>query len=207
METNHKLLELEKDFNEMARVETEKIKEQREVIKAELLKLNKEKAEIDAHNMEIRLMEEKRIANQSKYESLVKEIEDSTKNIALKKSQIDATKEYTNIKAKLLSELIHKNLTDVKIELQKVVKSTGELKDCFEIRYKGRGMKVLSTSEKIRTGLEISNLIINQLGLRYPIFVDNGESITHYNAPDVQIIETKVVEGKELDVTLDKIAV
>ena len=207
MEANHKLLELEKDFNEMARVETEKIKEQREDIKAELLKLNKEKAEIDAHNMEIRLMEEKRIANQSKYESLVKEIEDSTKNIALKKSQIDATKEYTNIKAKLLSELIHKNLTDVKIELQKVVKSTGELKDCFEIRYKGRGMKVLSTSEKIRTGLEISNLIINQLGLRYPIFVDNGESITHYNAPDVQIIETKVVEGKELDVTLDKIAV
>lgn len=207
MKLNHDIIELEKSQEEKLQARNEGIKAQREEIKGELLILNKEKAEIDAHNIGIKLKQEQLMKDKEEHKRISKEIELLTEEISVKKCQIDAAKQYTSVKANLLSELIHSHLNDVSIELQKVVKSTGELKDCFEIRYKDRGMKVLSTSEKIRTGLEISNLVINQLGLRYPVFVDNKESITHYNAPEVQIIEAMVVEGLELNVILDKIAV
>ena len=104
----------------------------------------------------------------------------------------------------MLSDIIHKNLKDVEIVLQKIVKSTGELKDTFEIKYKGKNFKILSTSEQIKAGLEIANLVINQTGLCYPVFIDNGESITKYTIENnVQIIETKVVEGRNLEVNIE----
>lgn len=201
MKINNNIKELE----EKQEQELKGLKQKREIFKEELLSLNKEKAEVDAHNMKVKFITEKNIENQKKLKEYTAEIERLTKAIAFNGSQINAAKLYTSTKAKLLSSLIHNNLTDVSIELQKVIESTGELKDAFEIRYKGRGTKVLSTSEKIRVGLEIANLIINQLGLKYPIFVDNSESITHYNAPKgVQIIETKVVKDKELFQELNK---
>ena len=58
----------------------------------------------------------------------------------------------------------------------------------------------LSNSERIKAGLEIANLIINQIGMNIPIFIDNAESITEYIAPDTQVIDVRVVDGKGLEV-------
>lgn len=206
---NHEIIELEKDMEQKQKDKTEKTLEARRKIKDQLFVLTKGKAEIDSYNLMLKHRYEEAVASQQRIMKLQEEVNNHHREIALKKTQVDAAKQYVTAKANILSELIHRNLTDVSISLQKVVKSTGELKDCFEINYKGRGMKVLSTSEKIRTGLEISTLIINQLGLNYPIFVDNKESLTHYNAPDVQIIEAKVVKGAEITVVneQEKIAV
>lgn len=204
MGIDHDIMVVENQFKEKSETLTV---EKKQVIKDELLRLKKEKASVDAANLDKKYRQEQALKNKADYDKVSAEIDSSREKIMRKKSQIDATKQYTGIKAELLSDMIHQKLSDVTIELQKVVKSTGELKDCFEIRYKGREMKILSTSEKIRAGLEIANLLIHQLGLKYPVFIDNKESITHYNQPKAQIIEAEVVEGMEILSAQSKIAV
>ena len=116
--------------------------------------------------------------------------------ILLSQNQIDICKEYTNIKLKILSNHIQRNLRNIKIELQKIVKSTGEVKDSFDIKHlDGREYIILSKSEKIKAGIEITNLIGNLANRNYPLFMDNSESITSYEVPNKrQLIETKVAE-------------
>ena len=144
------------------------------------------------------------IENEEKSIKLQEKIEEHNKSIGVYKTQINIAQNYANFKVEMLSDTIHQNLKDVEIVLQKIVKSTGELKDTFEIRYKGRDFKVLSASEKIKAGLEVANLVINQTGLYYPIFIDNGESITKYTIENnIQIIETRVVEGKSLEINAE----
>ena len=63
------------------------------------------------------------------------------------------------------------------IVLTELVKSTGEIKDCFRFSYEGREYKCLSLSEQVRAGLDAAMLIQRLSGRNYPIFVDNGESI------------------------------
>ena len=71
----------------------------------------------------------------------------------------------------------------------------------YKIFYDGKEFNVLSLSEKIRATLEISNLINKLVGLNAPTFIDNSESITHYNREfDNQIILAKVVENQKISV-------
>lgn len=65
----------------------------------------------------------------------------------------------------------------VKISLFDVVKSTGEWKDAFKFTYNGRRYDRLSLSEKVRAGMEVSELVKRLTGRNYPVFVDNMESI------------------------------
>lgn len=171
-----------------------------EIIATELGKIEERYYKLKSEK-EIR--EKEIIENEEKSIKLQKKIQEHNKSIGVYKTQINITQNYTNLKVEMLSDTIHKNLKDVEIVLQKIVKSTGELKDTFEIKYKGKDFKVLSASEQIKAGLEIANLVINQTGLYYPIFIDNGESITQYNIENnVQIIETKVVKEKNLEVNI-----
>ncbi len=67
----------------------------------------------------------------------------------------------------------------VSISLYDVVKSTGEVKDVFRFEYNGRRYDRLSLSEKIRAGMEVSELMKRLTGRNYPVFVDNMDE-----APD-----------------------
>lgn len=155
------------------------------------------KSEIEVRKKQIEENKEKTIEYQQK-------IKEHNKTIETYQKQISIAQNYTSLKVKLLSEIIHKNLDKVEIELQKIVKSTGEIKDTFEVKYMGKKHTIISASEKIKAGLEITDMIINLTGLYYPIFVDNGESITEYSINnDVQIIETRVVKGKKLEVIIE----
>lgn len=114
---------------------------------------------------------------------------------------IVAVSQYNSIKADIQYETVRSSLKNVSIRLQRVIPSTDELRDCFEILYKGRELQQISTSEVIRAGLEISNLINRRTGLRLPIFIDNAESITHYDKPDTQIFEARVERDAPLTIT------
>lgn len=65
----------------------------------------------------------------------------------------------------------------VSITLYDVVKSTGEVKDVFRFTYEGRDYICLSHSERIRAGLEVAELIKRLLGVEYPTFIDDVESV------------------------------
>lgn len=170
-------------------------------LKDEILALKKEKAEIDAYNLEISFAKEKLEKDLVEKDKILKENDKIIKKMGLYTNQVEVCKEYTGVKVRLLSDIIHSHLNDVTIELQKVIKSTGELKDAFDIKYKGVDFKNVSRSEKMKVGLEISNLIRNITNFNYPLFFDNAESITRYDAPKgVQVIEVRVVEGSTLSI-------
>ena len=90
----------------------------------------------------------------------------------------------------------------VEISLYDVVKSTGEVKDAFKFTYNGRRYDWLSLSEKIRAGMEVSELMKRLTGRNYPQFVDNMESVDDLAnvRPTGQVIMAKCVSGAALQV-------
>ena len=101
------------------------------------------------------------------------------------------------MKAELYSDAVKRAeimLTPLKmkqasIKLFEVVKSTGELKGTFKFAYDDKDYRWLSTSERIKAGLEVANLLKRLTGLAYPTFIDNAESInTNFIRPYGQTI-------------------
>ena len=82
------------------------------------------------------------------------------------------------------------------------VASTGEVKDTFKFTYNGRRYDWLSLSEKIRAGMEVSELMKRLTGRNYPQFVDNMESVDDLSnvRPTGQVIMAKCVSKAELSV-------
>ncbi len=90
----------------------------------------------------------------------------------------------------------------VSISLYDIVKSTGEVKDVFRFEYNGRRYDRLSLSEKIRAGMEVSELMKRLTGRNYPVFVDNMESVDDLNnvRPTGQVLMAKCVSRSELNI-------
>ena len=97
------------------------------------------------------------------------------------------------------AELLFANLkmNRVAISLYDVVKSTGEAKEAFRFTYDGRLYNRLSLSEKVRAGMEVSELMKRLTGRNYPQFVDNMESVDDLRN---EVIMAKCVRGTELSV-------
>ena len=93
-------------------------------------------------------------------------------------------------------------MNKVEISLYDVVKSTGEVKDTFKFTYDGRRHDRLSLSEKIRAGMEVSELMKRLTGRNYPTFVDNMESVDDLAnvRPTGQVIMAKCVSNAPLQV-------
>ena len=107
---------------------------------------------------------------------------------------------YVGKRAELTFSQLKMNL--VEIALSEVVKSTGEVRDVFKFAYGGRYYNRLSLSEKIRAGLEVSELVKRLTGRNYPVFIDNMESVDELTniRPSGQIIMAKCVRGTALAV-------
>lgn len=115
--------------------------------------------------------------------------------------KVEALKKFNTKYLEMQNQIISKYLNKTTIELQKLVKTTGELKDCFEIFYEGKEYRLTSTSEKIKTGLEIANLIMNLTSCILPVFIDNSESITTYEKLNTQIIEARVIPNEKISIS------
>lgn len=107
---------------------------------------------------------------------------------------------YARKRAELTFEKLKMNR--VEISLYDVVKSSGEQKAAFKFTYNGRRYDRLSLSEKIRAGMELSELMKRLTGRNYPVFVDNMESVDDLAnvRPTGQIIMAKCVHGAGLSV-------
>jgi len=182
----------EKDFNENNQ---EAIKE----IKEKIEELKKEKEEVDKHNMNVDLLlkqAEKQAKQKNNTEDDLKKVEKKMFELTL---LIDAAKKYNEVKSELLSKEIKASFNSVSINLQKLIKSTGELKNTFEVLYDNRRYHQLSNSEGTCLGLEMYDFVLKYTGLQYPLFLDDKESITKYETQAHQVIEAKVEEGKYVD--------
>ena len=126
------------------------------------------------------------------------QISQANEQIAALKKQIANAAQYVSKRTEMLFSALKMNR--VEISLYDVVKTTGEVKDAFKFTYAGRRYDRLSLSEKIRAGMEVSELMKRLTGRNYPVFVDNMESVDDLaNArPTGQVILAKCVHGAEL---------
>ncbi len=171
-----------------------------ENITVELKKLRLQHEDILKNNAKATAHADFADKSKSSLQDINKKIAELKEEIAELKKAIEAAAFCNSIKTELQFQNISKYLNRVSIRLEKVVKSTGEVKDCFEVLYDDKELMLLSNSERVRVGLEISNLINNKTGLKIPLFLDNAESITHYEKPDAQVIEAVVARKMPLTV-------
>lgn len=207
-ETTTQIIALKKEISELGidsleeenKASEEKNKADREDIKQTIKSLEQQEQDMKNSNENRNRIIEGMESRKKELEAIDLKAESQKSYINVIKQQIDAAKSFNAKKLDIQTENIEKHLDKVSVKLQEVVKSTGELKDTFKIMYEDREFNVLSTSEKIKAGLEIANLVMNVLDIKLPVFIDNAESITEYNILDTQIIEARVVEGKALTV-------
>lgn len=107
-------------------------------------------------------------------------------------------KQFVLRKTSILRDAMRQHLNRVDLILEHVNEETGEVKNAFEVRFDGKPVHVCSLSEQIRTGMEITDMISALNGYQYPLFLDNAESITHYESNAHQVVEVKVVKGASL---------
>lgn len=132
------------------------------------------------------------------YSNLISDTEDE---ITYLKKLINEAIQYMAKRIELMLNGLKMSSTE--IVLTEVIKTTGEVKDCFRFSCEGRDYKCLSLSEKVRAGLDVAVLIQKLSGRNYPIFIDNGESICTLGKvkPKGQVIIAKVVNNQPLQVT------
>ena len=121
--------------------------------------------------------------------------------IKTKRELEDAIKYYISERSRLMLEGFG-SLNRVDIVLYEATKK-GLVRDVFKFSYDGKPYKFLSLSEKIKAGLEVSELIKKLTGRNYPVFIDNGESIPVIDnvRPTGQIFIAQVVKGAPLEIS------
>ena len=127
-------------------------------------------------------------------------IQAAQKQIAGQKEAVACLLQYIAKRVELT--LAQLQMNRVSISLYDVVKSTGEVKDVFRFEYSGRRYDRLSLSEKIRAGMEVSELMKRLTGRNYPVFVDNMESVDDLNnvRPTGQVLMAKCVRNADLNI-------
>ena len=160
--------------------------------------LENAKREVDSANRNRQRVIEESEKNKQEVEAAKSELTTFEPLRETLNQDIERAKKFNATKLRMQGEFIGQFLDKVNIQFQKIVKATGEVKDDFKLQYEGKDFNLLSTSERIKAGLEISNLLMNATGYIYPVFVDNAESITVIPRLDTQMIAAKVKEGEVL---------
>ena len=192
---------------EQASAETERLRAEIQTLTADLEYGNLSQSEYDRLGTcreELRQSEAKIAALQTMTAAQLpdfdREIAQANSSIAEIKRKMANVIAYISKRAELTFSQLKMNR--VEISLYDVVKSTGEVKDTFKFQYGGRRYDRLSLSEKIRAGMEVSELMKRLTGRNYPVFVDNMESVDDLAnvRPTGQIIMAKCVSGAALQV-------
>ena len=192
---------------EQASAETERLRAEIQTLTADLEYGNLSQSEYDhlgTCREELRQSEAKIAALQTMTAAQLpdfdREIAQTNASIAEIKRKMANVIAYISKRAELTFSQLKMNR--VEISLYDVVKSTGEVKDTFKFQYGGRRYDRLSLSEKIRAGMEVSELMKRLTGRNYPVFVDNMESVDDLAnvRPTGQIIMAKCVSGAALQV-------
>ncbi|MBE6070026.1 MAG: hypothetical protein E7211_20410 [Clostridium lundense] len=175
-----------------------KLQAKRADIQKQIQERANEKHDIDNFNMHRQQLIEQNEKNKQAVEDAKAELSTFEPLRTKLNQDIERAKKFNSTKLKMQGEFIGQFLDKVNIQFQKIVKSTGEVKDDFKLQYEGKDFNLLSTSERIKAGLEISNLLMNATGYIYPVFVDNAESIVDIPQLETQMIAAKVKEGAVL---------
>lgn len=143
--------------------------------------LEKEKNDIDKFNQDIEIKTNNIEKTKQDIISFVAEIESMQEKIEQYELQkIIAQKLFFMIIQEKM-KFAEKFMTNTEIQFCELIKSTGEIKDCFKITRNGESFNSLSKSQKFVTILEICNMLNKISRLNIPILIDDCESYPDYN--------------------------
>lgn len=154
----------------------------------------------DLHQCDAELKAQQSITDTCSVSDLEQQLERAAERIKSLEHKVSDVILYISKRAEMTFSKLKMN--KVAFSLYDVVKSTGEVKDAFKFTYDGRSYDRLSLSEKIRAGMEVSELLKRLTGRNYPVFVDNMESVDDLAnvRPTGQVIMARCVHGAELSV-------
>ena len=154
----------------------------------------------DLHQCDAELKAQQSITDTCSVSDLEQQLEKAAERIKSLEHKVSDVILYISKRAEMTFSKLKMN--KVAFSLYDVVKSTGEVKDAFKFTYDGRSYDRLSLSEKIRAGMEVSELLKRLTGRNYPVFVDNMESVDDLAnvRPTGQVIMARCVHGAELSV-------
>lgn len=141
---------------------------------------------------------EKNYKNKSK--SIHQEIIKITEDKISLEIQYNRLKNYNSLYIQYIGEILSSWLDRVSINLFSTVNSTGEIKDTFELKYDTKPLGLISKSEYVKVGLELSNMFNKALNFNLPIFLDDAESILDIPKLQTQMIVSRV-KNCEITVT------
>ena len=174
-------------------------------IERELNKLKQERQEIKEFNNSLKIKNDNIQKSKQDITNFIIENEKLDENIDMFNMQISIAKK---LFLKIIQEKIknvEKYMKNTKIQFYELIKSTGEIKDCFKITRNGVDIKDLSRSEKFVTVLEICNMLNKISGLNIPILIDDSESYPDYNFKfkdfETQLIIIKAKKNRMLKVS------
>jgi DNA repair exonuclease SbcCD ATPase subunit len=130
---------------------------------------------------------------------LEKEKAEVGQKIAEQEQMIDLTEEFIRTKMNRISSIINEKFNVVSFMLFEN-QINGGLKECCECTVNGVPYSSLNNGHRIIAGLDIISSLSKLNGVDCPIFLDNAESISKDNFPDVQsqLICMYVTNDKEL---------
>lgn len=173
-------------------------------VEKQIIELKKKQQEILSFNASL----EKEIKIQKQLKKQIIDIQNQIEFTIKRNDEIQIMvgvfKEFILKRVELINQEVKKYLQNTTIVLEDVNPETGEVKEIFEVRYRNskgveEDIRLCSTSEKIKAGLELSDMISKLTGCKYMIVIDNAESIVDYIKPeDQQVIELRVEEGLNL---------
>lgn len=193
--------------------EYQKISEQITSLENEIEEMSKEtvgKTELEAKKAvlrdEISDIEWKiKSADNAKIKERIAELEKEKaqvgQKIAEQEQMIDLTEEFIRTKMNRISSIINEKFNVVSFMLFEN-QINGGLKECCECTVNGVPYSSLNNGHRIIAGLDIISSLSKLNGVDCPIFLDNAESISKDNFPDVQsqLICMYVTNDKELKV-------
>ena len=203
---NRKISELQQHIqvNDISKLQAENekytydLQAEKSNIQQQIQDLNNKRREVEVFNQNRQQLIEQNEKNAKAVEDAKAELSTFEPLRTKLNQDIERAKKFNATKLRMQGEYIGQFLDKVNIQFQKIVKSTGEVKDDFKLQYEDKDFNLLSTSERIKAGLEISNLLMNATGCIYPVFIDNAESITAIPQLETQTIVAKVKEGEVL---------
>lgn len=197
---NHRQQELERLHSEIQSAELDQ--ECGMLSQEEIEELNKGRTELVELNSKIEVLSKMVQSSPEAAGGQEQDIERMRASIQQKKELLSALAFYISKRVELTFSRLRMNR--VAISLYDVVKTTGEVKDVFRFTYEGRDYICLSRSERIRAGLEVAELIKRLLGVTYPTFIDDVESVPVIDnvRPTGQVFIAKVIKGAALQVQI-----
>lgn len=183
------ILEKEKSLDPANKTEKmrQQIREKKERLKGELLRVEQKLVSADNSDRELRL------------EELQKEMDEISDKANEQEKMLYLLDEFTKTKATMISGFVNEKFDLVNWKLFKK-QINGAIVECCECTVEGIPFSELNTGHRIAAGLDIINSLSELYGVFAPIFIDNAEAINSFNLPELnsQMILLSVSDDKEM---------